>query len=87
MDILLFDMDGVLVNPRGYHRALHETVRLAGISTGIGAVDLEDEQVTQFEALGISSEWHSSALCMAVMVLEKQAGFAHLNNPHPTGLE
>lgn len=81
MDILLFDMDGVLVNPRGYHRALHETVRLAGISAGIGAVDLEDEQVTQFEALGISSEWHSSALCMAVMVLEKQAGFAHLNNP------
>ena len=74
MDILVFDMDGVLVKPVGYHRALQETVRLAGISSGIGPVELENEQVTQFEALGISSEWHSTALCMAVMVLEKQTG-------------
>ena len=74
MDILVFDMDGVLVRPVGYHRALQETVRLAGISSGIGPVELENEQVTQFEALGISSEWHSTALCMAVMVLEKQTG-------------
>ncbi len=72
MEILIFDMDGVLIKPWGYHRALQETVRLAGISTGFGEVLLTDEQITQFEALGISSEWHSSALCMAVMVLEKQ---------------
>lgn len=76
MDILIFDMDGVLLKPLGYHRALKETVRLAGISTGFGEVLLADEQIAQFEALGISSEWHSSALCMAVMALEKQKGIA-----------
>jgi len=74
MEILIFDMDGVLLKPFGYHRALKETVRLAGISTGFGEVLLADEQIAKFEALGISSEWHSSALCMAVMALEKQKG-------------
>ena len=74
MDILLFDMDGVLLKPLGYHRALKETVRLAGISSGYGEVQLADEQIAQFEALGISSEWHSSALSMAVMVLAKHKG-------------
>jgi len=74
MDILLFDMDGVLLKPWGYHRALQKTVRLAGIATGFGEALLADEQIAQFEALGISSEWHSSALCMAVMILEKQKG-------------
>jgi len=74
MHLLIFDMDGVLLKSLGYHRALKETVRLAGISTGFGEVQLTDEQIAQFEALGISSEWHSSALCMAVMLLAKQNG-------------
>ncbi|UCD42996.1 MAG: hypothetical protein JSV69_05180, partial [Chloroflexota bacterium] len=68
MDILLFDMDGVLIKPLAYHRALQETVRLAGIATGFGEVLLSEDQIADFEAIGISSEWHSSALCMAVMV-------------------
>ena len=76
MEILLFDMDGVLVKPIAYHRALQETVRLAGISTGFGEVQLADDQIAEFEALGISSEWHSSALCMAAMVLKLQGGMA-----------
>jgi phosphoglycolate phosphatase-like HAD superfamily hydrolase len=74
MDLLIFDMDGVLVKPWGYHRALQETVRMAGIATGFGEVQLVDEQITVFEALGISSEWHSSALCMAFMVVAQNAG-------------
>jgi hypothetical protein len=72
MKLLIFDLDGVLLKPCGYHRALKETVRLAGISTGFGDVLLTDGQIAQFEALGISSEWHSSALCMSVMLLGKQ---------------
>jgi phosphoglycolate phosphatase-like HAD superfamily hydrolase len=74
MDILLFDMDGVLVKPMGYHRALQEVVRLAGIKTGFGEVLLTDEQIARFEALGISSEWHSSALCFAAMVIAQHGG-------------
>jgi phosphoglycolate phosphatase-like HAD superfamily hydrolase len=74
MNILIFDMDGVLLKPQGYHRALRETVRLAGIATGFGEVLLSDEHIAQFESLGISSEWHSSALCMALMELQEQDG-------------
>lgn len=81
MNLLIFDMDGVLLRPRGYHQALKETVRMAGISAGIGEVALADEQIAQFEALGISSEWHSSALCMAVMTLQKQKNSASENEP------
>jgi hypothetical protein len=47
MDILIFDMDGVLLEAKGY----------------------------QFESLGISSEWHSSALCLAVLKVQLLAEF------------
>ena len=30
MDILIFDMDGVLLEAKGYHRALQDTVKRAG---------------------------------------------------------
>jgi len=72
MNLLIFDMDGVLLEPLGYHRALQETVRLAGVACGFGEVRLTTAQIARFEALGISSEWHSSALCMAWMVLQKE---------------
>ena len=71
MELLIFDMDGVLLEPLGYHHALRETVRLAGETCGFSDVQLSAEQIARFEALGISSEWHSSALCMAWMTLQK----------------
>lgn len=80
MELLIFDMDGVLLEPLGYHRALQETVRLAGEACGFSNVQLSAAQIARFEALGISSEWHSSALCMAWMVLQKE--FAP-DNPNP----
>jgi hypothetical protein len=72
MHILIFDMDGVLLKPIGYHRALKESVRQAGISLGIGNALLTDDHIARFEALGISSEWHSSALSMAFLTLPVQ---------------
>ena len=71
MELLIFDMDGVLLEPLGYHRALRETVRLAGETCGFSDVQLSAGQIARFEALGISSEWHSSALCIAWMTLQK----------------
>ena len=66
MKILLFDMDGVLLEPIGYHMALKETVRLVSQSLGFENFILSDQDIAQFEALGISNEWHSSALCAAL---------------------
>ncbi len=74
MEILIFDMDGVLLMPHGYHRALQDTVRLASEQSGFSRVHLSQPQIHQFEALGIASEWHSSALCLAVLTLNHQTG-------------
>ena len=70
MQILIFDMDGVLLEPNGYHRALQETVRLTSLSLGFEAFTLLPEHIARFESTAISSEWHSSAFCMALMVIE-----------------
>jgi beta-phosphoglucomutase-like phosphatase (HAD superfamily) len=68
--ILLFDMDGVLLEPRGYHRALQETVRLVGNALGYQAPLLSQRTIHGFEALGITSEWDSAAVCLALMLKE-----------------
>ena len=64
---LIFDMDGVLLAPHGYHLALQETVRLGAEELGSPNITLTDEHIAQFEGLGISSEWHSSAASLAVL--------------------
>jgi len=65
--ILIFDMDGVLLKPLGYHQALKDTVRLGAQEMGYEGVTISDVEIAQFEGLGISSEWHSSAACMALL--------------------
>jgi len=74
MDILIFDMDGVLVQSRGYHLALQETVRMAGDYLDLEGIALSQEDIHKFESLGVSSEWHSSALCMAFLELQLLSG-------------
>lgn len=72
MQILIFDMDGVLLESKGYHRALQETMRLVSLSLGFEEFILSNDAISRFEALGISSEFQSSALCMALMMIEAQ---------------
>ena len=71
MLILLFDMDGVLLEPNGYHLGLQETVRQVGLSLGFSDVRLTRQQIARFEALAITNEWHSGSVSLAVMVMEK----------------
>lgn len=66
--VLLFDMDGVLLQPRGYHRALQKTVELLGTRLGFEDPTLDQEQIFAFEAAGVTSEWDSSAICLAWMM-------------------
>jgi hypothetical protein len=70
---LLFDMDSVLLKSEGYHRALQETVRKSAVAAGFGNVHLSRDQINQFEAMGVSSEWHSSAACLAALMIEWEA--------------
>ena len=74
MDILIFDMDGVLLEARGYHRALQDTVQLGGKSLSLDNIELSQEQIYKFESLGISSEWQSSAFCLATLQIQILSG-------------
>jgi len=69
MDILLFDMDSVLIEPHGYHRALQDTVLWAGRAIGFAEAVLTSDDIARFEAAGVSSEWDSSAICAVWMLL------------------
>jgi phosphoglycolate phosphatase-like HAD superfamily hydrolase len=79
--ILLFDMDGVLLEPGGYHKALTETVRLIGESLGYKNVELTPADIAAFEAAGITSEWDSSALCFVWLMLPLWERFPSLGIP------
>ena len=70
MKILLLDMDGVLLAPWGYHKALQETVKLVAQTLGFGNKTLSDEDIAAFEAVGITNEWDSSAISIALMLME-----------------
>lgn len=71
-------MDGVLLAPRGYHRALQETVRLGAEKLGYHGIILTDEQIAQFEGLGISSEWHSSAAALSMLAFDGKLSLGRL---------
>lgn len=68
MKMLLFDMDGVLLEAQGYHRALQETVRQVASALGFAGVTLSDDVIAAFEASGMSSEWDSAATCSALLL-------------------
>jgi hypothetical protein len=67
MRILLFDMDGVLIEPLAYHKALSDVVNLIANTMGFPGLHITSEQIEIFEAVGLSSEWDSSALCSALL--------------------
>jgi phosphoglycolate phosphatase-like HAD superfamily hydrolase len=70
MQIWLFDLDGVLIYPGGYRAALKATVNHFTRAMGLGDYDLADPTIETFEACGITSEWDSSPICVAVLLAE-----------------
>jgi len=68
MKIFLFDMDGVLLITKAYHRALSETVGIVGRSLGYQNAGLTQGDIDVFESIGVTSEWESSAVCSALML-------------------
>jgi len=64
----LFDMDGVLLEHGGYHQALKASVVRIGKSLGAPNIELSDDQIAQFEALSVTNEWDSLAICSALIL-------------------
>lgn len=65
----LFDMDGVLLQPFGYHQALQASVRWIGIQLGYKNAALSMDAIAHFESIGITNEWDSLAICTCYLLL------------------
>lgn len=65
--IVLFDLDGVLLQSGGYIAAMNATISFITDKLGLGnlAPDLQIHHL--FEAQGISSEWDMTAICLAII--------------------
>ncbi|NIS82032.1 MAG: hypothetical protein GTO14_17895 [Anaerolineales bacterium] len=68
MIILLFDLDGVLLQPHGYQKALSDTVTQIAEALGFAGVHLSFDLIDRFESVGLTSEWDSSAACAALLL-------------------
>lgn len=55
--ILLFDMDGVLLDPEGYYRALRTSIELVGRNLGIVHPEISRKHIDMLEAAGITHVW------------------------------
>lgn len=75
--LLLFDVDGVLIQPNGYKIALRDTVNHFARRMGQADVDLTFTEIAAFEAYGLTNEWDAAALCVGAFLVD-----ALLLGPH-----
>lgn len=66
---ILFDMDGVLLEPRGYYEALVASVERIGKALGAPNTTITSNQIARFEVLNITNEWDSLAICAALTLI------------------
>jgi hypothetical protein len=66
--ILLFDMDGVLVEPRRYRASLQSSMDFFGKIMGWDSLYPGEETIAWFESRGIISEWDIAPIFMASVV-------------------
>ncbi len=86
--LFLFDVDGVMVEARGYLKALQDTVAHFSRQMGLGDHPPTEEEVRTFEANGLTNEWDSGAMCVAALLLERLCREPSLSLPPrwPDGL-
>jgi len=75
--ILLFDVDGVLVQNFAYSAALQNTVAYFARRLGLSEMTLTQDDIEVFESQSITVEWDSGAISVAALLIERlQAGVA-----------
>jgi hypothetical protein len=70
MNILLFDVDGVLIEDRGYQAAINATLKYFGRLMGAGHIALDDATRELFHAHGYTNEWDLCPFAIGVMIVE-----------------
>jgi hypothetical protein len=73
--VLLFDMDGVLLEPSGYRKAVEATVNRLGQMMGLGPVYPGEDVIALFEAYGVIVEWDMVPLILAQALEAWQADY------------
>ena len=68
--VLLLDMDDVLVRPVGYKRGIPATLETFTRRLGWEIPLPTEADIEWFEAAGVTSEWDSTAICLAGLLLE-----------------
>ena len=66
--LILLDVDGVLVHPVGYKLAVQETVAHFAVQMGQPRHAPSLDDISVFEACGITNEWDSGAICTAAIL-------------------
>ncbi|NPA06530.1 MAG: hypothetical protein GXO54_03910 [Chloroflexi bacterium] len=67
MRVVLFDLDGVLVRPRGYRAAVRATFAHFAHRWGLEPPEPREADLALFEAHGITSEWDMVPLLLAAL--------------------
>ena len=70
MNILLLDVDGVLVEDRGYRAGVIATVSHYSRLMGAGDADLDEAALDLFHAHGYTNEWDICPLAIGILIVE-----------------
>jgi hypothetical protein len=79
--ILLFDIDGVLIQNLAYRAALRQTVAYFSRRLGLGEIVLTDSDIDVYESQSITVEWDSGAIGVAALLV----GRLKANDPAKSG--
>ncbi len=79
--VWLLDLDGVLIEPLGYRRAVQATVLHFAHRLGLEPPTPTDPDMAAYEAYGITSEWDMTPLMLAALL---EAALAQGWEPPPT---
>lgn len=66
-NFLLFDIDGVLIKPSRYRKAVYDTTSYFLNKLGFSKISINEEIITTFESIGITSEWDIVQLFLLIV--------------------
>lgn len=82
-NFLLFDLDGVLIRPIGYRKAVLDSIDYFLMEWGFQSKIIDENIISTFESVGITSEWDMvplTILCVIEYQLTKATGKHSIKN-------
>ena len=71
--VLLFDVDGVLLHPRGYKQALIASLDVFAERMSLPPTNITMDEIAIFESVSLTNEWDSMALCAGALLINALA--------------